>query len=277
VPESCVGRTDARLLGANGAHSTGVPLLRLPGTPGCRYSGLRVERSGWQERRLRLILTERPGFGASSRLPGRGFIEPADDLISILDHLGLEKVHALGGSGGAPHVLALAARHPDRVRAATVVVGAAPLAEEETATLIGANAESHRLIHSGDFEGFRRHLEQLAAALEDPIPGMLHLMREAPEADRVVMRDPDWQAAFAMAMRESLRPSVEGWFDEGIALETRGDEINLDEIVTSLTWRHAPGDANAPLSAVQRLLKRVPHARLALFRAHEGHLEPCAA
>jgi pimeloyl-ACP methyl ester carboxylesterase len=57
-------------------------------------------------------------------LPGRGFIEPADDVIAILDHLGLEKVHVIGGSGGAPHVLALAARHPDRVRVVTVLVGA---------------------------------------------------------------------------------------------------------------------------------------------------------
>ena len=65
----------------------GLPLLRVPGTPGCRYS-LRADRTPWTQRHLRVITTERPGFGASSRLPGRRFREPADDMAAILDSLG---------------------------------------------------------------------------------------------------------------------------------------------------------------------------------------------
>lgn len=64
----------------------GVPVLRMPGTPGCRWT-LRADRSPWTERSLRVITTERPGFGASSRLAGRGFSEHASDVAKILDHL----------------------------------------------------------------------------------------------------------------------------------------------------------------------------------------------
>ena len=50
------------------------PILRVPGTPGSRYS-LRPDRTPWMERGLRVIMTERPGYGASTRLEGRGFVE----------------------------------------------------------------------------------------------------------------------------------------------------------------------------------------------------------
>jgi pimeloyl-ACP methyl ester carboxylesterase len=113
-----------------------------------------ARRTPWTQRHLRVITTERPGFGASTRLPGRGFAAPADDLAAVLDHLGLEAVHVMGGSGAAPHQLAFAARRPDRVRAMTVLVGAAPCTDDEAGQMIGLNADAHRLVHKGDVEGY---------------------------------------------------------------------------------------------------------------------------
>jgi pimeloyl-ACP methyl ester carboxylesterase len=171
-------------------EEAGPPLVRVPGTPGCRYS-LRADRAPWARRHLRVITTERPGFGASTRLPGRGFGEPADDLAAVLDHLGLQAVHVLGGSGCAPHQLAFAARHPDRVRAMTVLVGAAPCTAEEAGQLIGINAAEHRLVQRGDAEGLRRLLDPLRAALlGDQVAVFGAVMDRAPAADRAVMAGP---------------------------------------------------------------------------------------
>ena len=130
----------------------GLPMLRVPGTPGCRWA-VRADTTPWAERGLRVITTERPGFGASTPLPGRGFLEHADDLAAILDHLGIAQVHMIGGSGSAPHELAFAQQYPDRVRAATILVGAAPLEENEIDSMIPLNQQSHRLCRAGDREG----------------------------------------------------------------------------------------------------------------------------
>ena len=182
----------------------GLPLLRVPGTPGCRYS-LRADRGPWTQRHLRVITTERPGFGASTRLPGRGFGEPADDLAAVLDHLGLEAVHVMGGSGSAPHQLAFAARHPDRVRAMTVLVGAAPCTDDEAGQMIGLNADAHALVQKGDVEGLRRLMEPIRAAmLDDPIVVFRAVMDRAPAADQAVMADPQWQAELIVASKEAL-------------------------------------------------------------------------
>jgi pimeloyl-ACP methyl ester carboxylesterase len=250
----------------------GVPLLRVPGTPGCRYS-LRADRSPWRKRKLRIITTERPGFGASSRLPGRGFAEIADDLTAVLDQLELDSVHVTGGSGSAPHQLALAARHPTRVRAMTIVVGAAPTTEEEEEKEVGLNREGRKLLRAGDTAGYRALLAGAREALlADPISGFEQAMDNAPQADWAVMADPAWQESMKVSVFEALRPGVDGWVDEGLAISGDWNDIDLAAVRTSLTWWHAGADANAPLSAARRLLERIPHAQLQLFGAHEGHM-----
>lgn len=250
----------------------GLPLVRVPGTPGCRYS-LRADRAPWTQRHLRVITTERPGFGASTRLPGRGFCEPADDLAAVLDHLGLEAVHVMGASGSAPHQLAFAGRHPDRVRAMTVLVGAAPCTDAEAGQLIGINAAGHGLVQQGDVAGLRRLLDPIRAAmLDDPIGVFRAVMDRAPAADRAVMADPQWQAELAVASKEALRQGVDGWVDEAFALHSPWDDVDLAAVATSVTWWHAPRDANAPLSAARRVVGHLPKARLITFGEDEGHL-----
>lgn len=250
----------------------GVPLLRVPGTPGSRF-GLRADRSLWGARNLLALTTERPGFGASTRLPGRGFNEHADDLAAVLDAAGVEQAHVIGGSGSAPHQLAFAARHPDRVRAMTILVGASPQTQEEYDRLVGVNQESHRLIAAGDVEGLTTFLAGLREQiLADPLGAFRAVMETAPEADREVMNDPRWQETLVVGMREAMAQGVEGWADEGFAMEQRWDDIDLDAVTTSVTWWHAASDANTSFTAAERLVARLPNARMELFPPEEGHM-----
>ena len=48
----------------------------------------------------------------------------ADDLLGLLDHLGLDRAHLIGTAGGAPVVLDFALSHPQRVR--SLVIGEQP-------------------------------------------------------------------------------------------------------------------------------------------------------
>ena len=272
IREGRLTRPDDRIVAWTECGPTdGRPLLRIPGTPGSRLA-IRPDTSPWRERGLRMILTERPGFGASTRLPGRGFIEHADDLAAILDELGIDSLPVCGASGAAPHILAFVASHPERVSAATILVGAAPMEEVEVKQMIGANVEAHRLARAGDVDGLRAHLVVLRdSILADPLAGFEAIMETAPAADHEIMSDPAWQTGFVRFTEEALRPGVDGWLDESLAIERDWTDFDAARASRSITWWHSDADRNCPLSAAERLVARLPDARLHVW-TEGGHL-----
>ncbi len=176
------------------------------------------------------------------------------------------------GAEAVPHVLAFAARHPGRVRAVTVVVGAAPVEEEDTAAMIGLNRAGWHAAR----EGWDAVAELLAPVreqvLEDPLGQFRAIMDAAPDRDREVMDDPAWQKVLVESVTEALRPGVEGWADEALAL--LGDwDFDPSEIESTVTWWHGEHDANAPVAAVRRLLAGMDGVDLRIW-ADAGHLEP---
>jgi pimeloyl-ACP methyl ester carboxylesterase len=194
-------------------------------------------------------------------------------MAAILDFLELGAVHVIGASGSSPHQLAFAARHPDRVRAMTVLAGAAPITNDEIAQMIGVNAEGHHLVQKGDVQGLRELLAPIRnALLEDPSAALGEIMDRAPDTDRAVMADPQYQAEFAIAVSEALRRGLDGWIDEAIALHSPWDDIDMAAVRTSVSWWHAPKDANVPLTAAKRLVGQLPNARLIQFGEDEGHM-----
>jgi pimeloyl-ACP methyl ester carboxylesterase len=219
-----------------------------------------------------MVTTERPGFGRSTPLRGRGFTEHADDLAAVLDAIGIQRVPVIGGSGAAPHILTFLARHPDRVEAATIVVGTAPMTDAEVEQMIPINRESHRLAVAGDREGLTDLLSPIRTALlAEPLAAFVDVMASAPASDHAVMCDPGWQRGMERAIRDALAAGIEGWVDEGMAIDSRWDEVDLPAVRSSITWWHGDADSNCPLSATQRLVSALPTARLEL-RPDAGHL-----
>jgi pimeloyl-ACP methyl ester carboxylesterase len=66
----------------------------------------------------RLIVPDLRGFGATDAPPGPySMDQQSDDVVALLDHLGLEQVTVVGLSMGGYIAFALLRRHPQRVRA----------------------------------------------------------------------------------------------------------------------------------------------------------------
>jgi pimeloyl-ACP methyl ester carboxylesterase len=72
----------------------------------------------------RVVALDQRGFGKSTIRPGARFGKAvAEDVIALLDHLGVEQAHLMGFSMGALVSSHAAYRFPDRVRSLTLLAG----------------------------------------------------------------------------------------------------------------------------------------------------------
>lgn len=86
-----------------------------------------AERAG-----VRLISPDRPGIGLSDRMPGRTMLDWADDVVELLDQLGVDRFAAMGWSMGGQYAAALGYAMPSRVMRVAIIAGALPLTEPGT-------------------------------------------------------------------------------------------------------------------------------------------------
>ncbi|MFP5256039.1 MAG: alpha/beta fold hydrolase [Acidimicrobiia bacterium] len=86
---------------------SGPVAVYLHGTPDCRLA--RHPEDGLARRAgVRLVAVDRPGAGGSTPHPGAALTSLGHDLVSLLDHLGVERAGLLGWSSGGLFALAAA-------------------------------------------------------------------------------------------------------------------------------------------------------------------------
>lgn len=198
----------------------GEPLFSHHGTPGAGEMFDPLVEVGAQ-RNLRHITYSRPGYGRSDRLAGRSVASCAADVAAIADALGYDRFYSVGGSGGAPHSIALAALLPDRVISAAAIASPAPLDAEGldwTAGMAKENVAEVAAVRGSDDE-LVAHLEReaglmLATSQDEVVTSLGDLVSEV---DRRAI-----DAALAeFIVREtthSLSAGVWGWFDDDRAI-----------------------------------------------------------
>jgi pimeloyl-ACP methyl ester carboxylesterase len=250
----------------------GLPLLFHCGTPGSGLPfGAFVETLA--TRGLRYVSFNRPGYGSSTRWPGRSVADVVEDAAAVLDHLGADRAHVVGWSGGGPHALACAALMPERVIGTAIIAGVAPYPAEGLDWMAGMGAENveefnaalagpDRLIEFKErawplFRGISG--EEVSSALGDLVD----------HVDRSSIRDDfaDWLAA---VMREGLRESYWGWFDDDMAF-AKPWGFDLGEIHTPVHIWQGAHDRMVPFGHGEWLVRHVGSACAHLHPQH-GHL-----
>ena len=268
-----LGLSDGRSLEVDISGPDGAtPLVVHHGTPGER-SQYPPFADAAAAQGLRYVSYSRPGYGGSSRQPGRAVADCAADTAAILAHLDADRCYTIGASGGGPHALACAALLADRVLACATVAGVGPFGAQDLDFLEGMG---------------RENLEEFGAALASPPELQAFLEREAAsfaeingEQVAVALGDlvsavdvaaltGDFAAYVAASIRQALANGLWGWFDDDLAF-TRPWGFDLASIdVPVVVWQGGQ-DRMVPFAHGQWLAAHLPSARAKLL-PEEGHL-----
>jgi pimeloyl-ACP methyl ester carboxylesterase len=255
-----------------GGDPAGVPVLVFNGTPGSTLFYEPHLRDA-EEKGIRLLSYDRPGYGASTRDKGRNVASCADDAAAVCDALGVGRVCLWGISGGGPHALAAAALLPDRVAAAAALAPVAPFDAEGLDFFEGMGEQNIEEINAA-LESEEAHLAVLQRDREEILDtspeGLVDVLETLlGPADREVLTGRI--AAYMLeSMREAIEGSLDGWFDDGVAF-TQPWGFDLASIgVPVLHWQ-GEQDKFVPLGHGVWLSQHIPGVESRLS-PEDGHL-----
>jgi pimeloyl-ACP methyl ester carboxylesterase len=252
----------------------GLPVVSLAGTPGTRWERPDVI-SAFEQAGLRVVLPDRPGYGGSTRRPGRSVADEADDVRELADTLGWERFAVTGFSGGGPFALACAALLADRVACCATVASPAPADEPEVDFFrreTPARAEAFRLAVLGE-QALRPYLETRAretvARVEAGGPMLLPAPAPAPadadaDADAPAPATAAGQSGADRGRVERIRATflggLDGWIDDDIAL-VRPWGFDIAAITGPVSIWYGANDTSTTRTHTDWLLAHVPGAQ----------------
>jgi len=248
-----------------------LPLVFHHGTPGTGRPPRSLERAV-HAHGLRYVGVTRPGYGGSTRRPGRSVADVVEDVAAVLERLGAREVLVAGWSGGGPHALACAARLPG-ARAALLMAGVAPFDADGLDFLDGMgqdNLDEFGAAVTGE-DRLRPFLDAqrpalLAATRDDVIATMGSLL---PDVDRAALTD-EYGEDVAASFADAVRIGVDGWLDDDLAF-VRDWGFALDELHVPVVLWQGDADLMVPFAHGRWLAEHVPGALPRLVPG-EGHV-----
>ena len=250
----------------------GVPVLVLRGSPHSRLLyDLWVEDA--ESRGIRLICYERPGYGGSTRQPGRSVASAANDVAAIAKHLALSRLLVWGVSGGGPHALACAALLPDLVVAAAALGSIAPYAAEGLDYFAGMGEENVADTKAA-LKGAETHRQAVEASASkllraDPQTLVQVLQSLLCPVDAAVLTT-DFAHFVLRSVREGIGENRNGMMDDDIAHVTPWG-FELSRIRIPVLLMHGQQDQFVPVSHSKWLASKIPNAE-SRFLAEDAHL-----
>jgi pimeloyl-ACP methyl ester carboxylesterase len=250
----------------------GRAVFWLHGTPGARRQIPMEARVYAEQRQIRLIGVDRPGIGSSTPYQYDTISAFAEDLRTIADTLGIDRFEVIGLSGGGPYTLAAAAAMPDRVVAAGVLGGVAPVRGADAigggvSTLISAAAPVVAVAGAP----LRLAASQLIRLIR-PVaePALYAYARISPEADRRLLVRPEFKAMFLDDLLNGSRKQLAAPFAD-VVVFARDWGFRLDEVKVPIRWWHGDRDHIVPFEHGQHVVSRLPDAQLTHLPG-ESHL-----
>ncbi|MGN0064693.1 MAG: 4,5:9,10-diseco-3-hydroxy-5,9,17-trioxoandrosta-1(10),2-diene-4-oate hydrolase [Nocardioides sp.] len=230
----------------------GLPLVMLHGGgPGASaWSNFGAALPGFAAD-FRTLLVDQPGFGGSDKpdVVGNYYRHASDHVVSLLDELGIERIHLLGNSLGGGTAMRLALDHPDRVG---------------RLILMGPGGLSLNLFHADPTEGVKRLMEFGANPSREALRAFISTMVVNQDLVTDELVEERFADATAPGARKAMaQMGMSFWNPETAEDGMLWREAHRLRKHTLLTWGRE--DRVNPLDGAMVALKQIPKASLHVF------------
>ena len=275
-----MSRFDQRITLSNGrvlgydeyGPSDGAPLFYFHGTPSSR---LEWRLFGGEplamHQQLRVIAIDRPGMGLSDVQVGRRLSDWPADVAALADALGIERFAVLGFSGGGPYAAVCALALPARLTSVAIVSGAGPFLEPGCAEGINPTSRQYfDLCRNKPLRG--RLLLRMMGFMARYAPNRLltQSLSALPEADQVVLQQPEAQQWYLRTLQEAQRRGPRG-AQQDTALMVGPWEFRPQEIAVPTHLWYGEDDRETPIAMGRYLAAAIPQSQTHFYPG-EGHL-----
>ena len=250
----------------------GIPLIFHHGSPGAAVPFRAFDRAA-AERGIRLVTYSRPGFGGSSRHPGRTIASCAADVAALADHLDADQFVTVGWSGGGPHAIACAALLPDQVLAAATLAGVAPYDAEGLEWTAGMGEDNQI-----EYPLAARDPDALLEWMRPQVAAMANISsQDIVDVLRSIISDVDEEClsgelgeVLAASLHRAFVHGPWGWYDDDLAFVAPWG-IELESITVPVSIWQGRHDLMVPFAHGEWLAEQIASARPQL-RPDHGHL-----
>lgn len=208
---------------------------------------------------IRWVSYDRPGYGGSTRQPGRDLASAAANSSAVADALGVDRFAVMGHSGGGAHALACGALLPDRVVAVVSIAGPAPF-DADGLDWLGGMSDAGVAALRAALRG-RDAKERYEASAPEGDPGFVPLDHEALAAE--------W-SWFGKVVGPALAGGPGGLVDDDLAYVAPWG-FDPAAIIAPTLLVHGGRDRIVPSAHGEWLARRCPSAELRL-QPDDGHI-----
>lgn len=254
-------RDGRRLAYAEWGDPNGAPLLFFHAVPGSR---LWFDEPATAARGVRLVTTDRPGYGKSDLKEGASLLSWVEDIEQLLSHLEIDRFAVVAWSMGCPYALAVAAKLSKNVgHVGLLSISHVPPDERpesmkpppEQDVQAAASDPAGLIKRWSLMDEWRVYAEQPGAILDG-----------LPEVDKQMLDELGYRRALEESIREGMRQGLRGMLWEEVAM-LRPWGFRLSDIgVETHVWRGGHESA----AAREFVADRLPRARLSVW-PDEGH------
>ncbi|MBS4192141.1 alpha/beta hydrolase [Bacillus sp. FJAT-49705] len=264
---------DGRKLGfIEYGKNDGIPVMIFHGTPGSKI-WFRKDDEIAKELGLRLISTDRPGFGTSDPNKNRTLLDWPNDVKELANGLGIERFSVLGVSGGGAYAAACAYQIPERIDHVSMISSVAPFKNgKPPKSMIKENRIAFSLgkyapwLVKLSYQSQKKMIEQKPERfIEAMKKGNKHLN----EWDRKYIQTDDQIKDMMAHLLGAFRIRVDGIVEE-IKLITKPWGFEFEKIQMPVHIWHGKEDGMAPFEEIEKVSKEIPIS-ITHFVSKAGH------